>query len=365
VIRKDPVDVYGFINAKLRARIGMMRQDRLVENLLKAPTLVDAVAQLRDSPYRQVAEVYDHTGDLQQMELVLLGHEIEMHRLVTRYLDGKPTALVNHLLAKIELDNLKNTIRLWYSSIVRRRAIRFRSEYLFKDQILTPINWTALVNATSWEEMTRLLAHTPYGAVIETFTMAQIEHEGLFGLESALDRSWYMDLVAIIDTLSARDREVARSIFLVEIDLRNLGTLVRYGRYYQMEGDAIKALLLPWGKVVSSKESERYLAQPPAERDAPALINRFYSGLETLDGSPHRGSVQHDEPGVLENLKIEEYLAKRRGELYQKILAGDPFTIGLVLSYFFLFKEETSIIKATINGKYYGYSEDYIRGVIG
>ena len=49
---RDPVDTYGFINAKLRARIGKMRDDRLVENLLKAPSLVDAVSLLRDSPYQ-------------------------------------------------------------------------------------------------------------------------------------------------------------------------------------------------------------------------------------------------------------------------------------------------------------------------
>ncbi len=362
---KDPVDVYGFINAKLRARIGKMRQDRLVENLLKAPTLVDAVAQLRDSPYRPVAEVFDHTGDLQQMELVLLHTEIEMHRLVTKYLEGKSVALVNHLLAKIELDNLKNTIRLWYSSIIRRRPIRYRSEYLFKERILNPINWTALINATRWEEVVALLSSTPYGEVAAAVTAQEIESDGLFALESELDRSWYLTLITIIDTLSARDREVARSIFLVEIDLRNLATLVRYGRYYQMEGKAIAALLLPWGKVAASKESAAFLAQEPADRDGPALINHFYRGLESLKVNGQRGSVHSDEPGVLENMKIEEYLGQRRRELYQKILGGDPFTVGLVLAYFFLFKEETATIKATINGKYYGYSEEYIRGVIG
>ena len=109
---RDPVDVYGFINAKLRARIGKMRQDRLVENLLKAPTLVDAVALLRDSPYRRVAEVYDQTGDLQQMELVLLSTEIEMHRLVTKYLEGRRTNLVDHLLPTLEQLHLKNPIQL-------------------------------------------------------------------------------------------------------------------------------------------------------------------------------------------------------------------------------------------------------------
>ena len=362
---RNPVDVYGFINAKLRARIGKMRQDRLVENLLKAPTLVDAVALLRDSPYRQVAEVYDRTGDLQQMELVLLHTEIEMHRLVTKYLEGRPATLVDHLLAKIELDNLKNTIRLWYSSIVRRRPIRFRSEYLFKERILGPINWVGLINATGWEEVQHLLEGTDYQAVIDSFTMQVIEDEGLFVVESALDRAWYVRLMEILNTLSPRDGEVARSIFLVEIDLRNLTTLLRYGRYYQMDGPSVSALLLPWGRVATSKESTHYLAQPPAERDALLLINRFYSGLDEVAVTQKRGSVHSDEPGVLENLKIEEYLAQRRAELYQKILGGDPFTIGLVLAYFFLFKEETATIKATINGKYYGYSEEYIRGVVG
>lgn len=362
---RNPVDVYGFINAKLRARIGSMRQDRLVENLLRAGTLVDAVALLRDSPYRRVAEVYDRTGDLQQMELVLLYTEIEMHRLVTRYLEGRPVKLVDHLLAKIELDNLKNTIRLWYSSIVRRRPIRFRSEYLFKEQILTPIDWVGLVNTTSWEEVQALLAGTPYAEVIDSFTMEMIEEQGLFVLESRLDRAWWVRLMETLDTLSATDREVARSIFLVEIDLRNLATLVRYGRYYQMDGPDIAALLLPWGSVASSKEGARYLSQSPSERDALALINHFYRGLESTEVDRKRGSIHSDEPGVLENLKIEEYLAHRRGELYRRILGGEPFTIGLVLAYFFLFKEETSTIKATINGKYYGYSEEYIRGVIG
>jgi len=362
---RDPVDTYGFINAKLRARIGKMRDDRLVENLLKAPSLVDAVSLLRDSPYQQVATVYDHTGDLQQMELVLLYTEIEMHRLVTKYLEGRSVALVNHLLAKIELDNLKNTIRLWYSSIIRRRPIRHRSEYLFKQEILNPIDWVALINATSWDEVKRCLAHSPYEPVLQAHALEEIENEGLFGLESALDRQWYEELVKIIEALSKEDRRVAQEIFMVEIDLRNLQTLVRYGRYHQMEKDGLSALLLPWGKVYASKESARYMASDSGQRDGRALIGEFYRGLDEMEVPQRRGSVHADEPGVLENLQIEEYLGRRRHALYRKILGGNPFTIGLILAYFFLFTEETATIKATLNGKYYGFEEEYIRGVLG
>ena len=79
----------------------------------------------------------------------------------------------------------------------------------------------------------------------------------------------------------------------------------------------------------------------------------------------NRLGIHSDEASVLENLKIEGYLATRRQALYQKMLATDPFTIGLSLAYFFLCKEETAMIRAILNGKYYGYEEEYIRGVLG
>ncbi|MPL95555.1 hypothetical protein SDC9_41727 [bioreactor metagenome] len=104
---RNPVTVYGFINAKLRAKIGLMRQDRLSESLLKAASLVEAVGVLRDSRYHDVAQAYDQTGDLQQMELVLLQKEIEMYREVQKYLEGSPSDFVRQLLGKIEVDNLK------------------------------------------------------------------------------------------------------------------------------------------------------------------------------------------------------------------------------------------------------------------
>ena len=63
------------------------------------------------------------------------------------------------------------------------------------------------------------------------------------------------------------------------------------------------------------------------------------------------------------NFAMESYLHERNKVVFQSILGSDPFTIGLPLSYFFLVKEENSMIKAILNGKYYGYTEEYIRGV--
>jgi len=362
---KDPVSVYGFINAKLRAKIGLMRQSRIIEDLLKAASLVEAVAVLRDSPYHALAEAYDQTGDLQQMEFVLLEMEVAMYREVASYLEGKSATFVRHLLGKIEVDNLKNSIRLWYSSIVRGRPIRYRSGYLYKNPILNPIDWTALVNATSWDAVLKSLHQSPYETVLSQYSEQDLQTKGLFALESKLDILWYEQMLKALETLSRQDREVATTIFSVEVDLKNLLTLVRYGWYHQMEGEALRPLLLPWGKVATSKETERYIQTSVDDRNPVALINRFAGGLEEDQQLAQRGSIHIEETSVLENLKIEDYLEKKRHALYHKMLSSDPFTIALALSYFFLNKEETSMIKTILNGKYYGYDETYIRGVIG
>ena len=362
---RNPVSVYGFINAKLRAKIGLMRQDFLAESLLKAATLVEAVGVLRDSRYHQVAQVYDQTGDLQQMELVLLQKEIEMYREVQKYLEGSPATFVQQLLGKIEVDNLKNCIRLWYSSIIRHRPIRHRSEYLFKDVILHPIDWTALINATTWDSVLKAVKQTPYWEILKDVTAQSLETNGLFDLECALDRLWYVSLMQSTTALSKQDREVATSIFLLEIDLHNLTILVRHGRYHQMEAGKLRNLLLPWGDVFASSSTEKYLEQKSEERNPVDIINRYFPGLEQIHVEENHVSVHQDEASVLENLKIEGYLATRRQALYRKMLATDPFTIGLSLAYFFLFKEETAMVKAILNGKYYGYGEEYIRGVLG
>lgn len=362
---KDPVSVYGFINAKLRAKIGLMRQDHVSDSLLKTSSLVEAVGALRGGRYNQVAQVYDQTGDLQQMELVLLEKEIAMYREVQKYLEGSPSTFVQQLLGKIEVDNLKNSIRLWYSSIVRHRPIRYRSEYLFKGVILNPIDWTALINATTWDSVLKAVKQTPYTEVLSLYTAQSLEKDGLFDLESGLDRLWYNSLMQSTATLSKNDREVAHSIFMVEIDVRNLIILVRHGCYHHMEAEKLRKLLLPWGNVFASSETEKYLAKSIEDRSPLAIINRYFPGLGQAQLGQHRLSVHQDEASVLENLKIEGYLASRRQAMYQRMLATDPFTIGLSLAYFFLCKEETSTIKAILNGKYYGYEEEYIRGVLG
>ncbi|HRV23906.1 MAG TPA: V-type ATPase subunit, partial [Sphaerochaeta sp.] len=256
---------------------------------------------------------------------------------------------------KIEIDNLKNSIRLWYSSIIHRRPIRHRSEYLFKEVILHPVDWTALINALSWDGVVGAVEHTPYYSILLQHTEDSLREEGLFRMEGRLDQEWYEEIRTATSLLKKTDRQIALDLLDREIDLKNLLILVRYGWYHRLGGEELRPLLLPWGEVFERKEVYRYIETPKESRSAKDLLSSFLPVEHGIDdGSP-----------VEEVLRIEEFLADNRKRAYRRLLGGDPFTIGIALAYFFLNKEEFRRIRAILNGKYYGFDEGYIRGVIG
>ncbi|NCC66278.1 MAG: ATPase, partial [Spirochaetia bacterium] len=180
-----------------------------------------------------------------------------------------------------------------------------------------------------------------------------------------LDRVWYLQLIESVGDLGKIDRTIASDVFLFEIDLKNLLTLVRYFWYHQMDAKEVQKLLIPLGKVAQSREVASYLKQKETERNPQNLIHAFITDIADETVLSQRGSVHTDQVEILETLKIETYLDMQRKKVYQRMLTADPFSIALPLAYFFLFKEETSMIKAVLNGKYYGYDEQYIKGVLG
>jgi V/A-type H+-transporting ATPase subunit C len=358
---------YEFINAKLRARIGLMRESHLIDDLMKANSVVEAVRSLRDGSYKDVAKAYDETGDLQQMELVLLKKEIEMYHGIAKLLQGSTSEFVLTLLCKIELENLKNAIRLWFSSVIRLHSIRFRSEYLYKEKIVSDINWTGLINAVSWDGVVTSLGKSPYAAVLQNFTQQDIQDQGVFYLESALDQEWYRLILESSEHLSQTDRKLVQDVFKVEIDLNNILMLIRFGWYHKLDREHLQKLLLPWGRMYRSNDVRSFLAMAENDRDPVVLLHQYYPDLvESIQkvSNESKEGAHSDELLAKATLKIEHYLQQKRSKEYHFILAGDPFTIGIPMAYFFLYSSEESMIKAILNGKYYGYSEEYIRGVL-
>jgi len=355
------VNTYGFINAKLRGKIGKIRNPRLQDDLLKAGSLVEAIGVLKEYGYDHAAEVYDKTGDMQLVELSLLNDEIEDLKGVQKYLKGYPKELIICLLTRIEAENLKNSIRLWYSSAIHKRPISYRSSYIIKSKIVNDINYSKIINAITFDNIKEGVKQTFYEKVLQPFTLENIERDGLFWLEVAIDSAVVDYIYNTTIKLKKDDYKIAMKLFEMEIDLKNIIILIRYGWYHQEESGNLNKILYPYSKVYKDSATKTYINTTPKNRNIDTLLKGKYSNLSSFVNE----SIADNKIRRINKIRdLEKYLYKQKGKLFENCLGGKPFTIGTALAYFFLREQQYSLICGILGSKYYGADTEDIKGLM-
>ena len=361
------VSDYAFINAKLRARIGIMRSSHLIDEMIKAPSLAEAVSKLEGTRFQHIAEIYRATGDLQQAELSIMEEEIASYREVASYLPAHSAEFLTILLEKVEMDNLKNALRLWYSNVVRHHSISFRSAYVCRALIVHRIDYDKIMNAESYQEMARAFIGTPYEDVFSRFSLDSLTEKGLFPLEIALDHLWFSHLEEALKCLKGEDRKLSEAIYSVDVDLKNILMLTRYSYYFHLSPESLRTVMIPMGYIASEAERRKATESDDPVGVIKGIVERRYPQIsEEIEGIRR---TTDDLTAAAENadqiLRIEAYLAERRKKEYVKLLGGSPFSIGVVLSYFFLCKNEDSMVSAVLSAKNYKWKEERIREALG
>jgi V/A-type H+-transporting ATPase subunit C len=351
-----PLTKYAFINAKLRARISQILPDERFGQLAKAASLDAAFALLRDTPFAHLESIYATTGDLKQAERELLKVEIALYTEIRNYLHKNTQAIVDALLARFEIDNLKNAIRVFFDRRVRERSVDDHIHYVLQEPILHNIPIGIILHAQNFEEIAGVCQGSPYGAIIRK-TYHAVESEGsLFRMEVALDHHYYEALLAAIRALSKRDQAIALRLIGIEIDLQNISWIVRLKRYYDLPLEDVLNTLIPGGYSLKRPLiDDLYRAQ-----NVTAVLQDFvkgqYPGLSTLLGAKGTDSTSR-------LLVIQRILEEIKRQEVKHILIGYPFTIGIILAYFFLKGEELSRLRTLLNAKVYGKTPERMTGM--
>ena len=361
------VNDYAFINAKLRARLGQMKESHLFDDMIKASSLSEAMALLKDTRHSSLSSVYEATGDLEQVELSLLEEEISTYREICSYLKGEARKVVEVLLEKTECENLKNAFRLWYSMKVRNHSMTYRASYIYKGEIVHKIDYDRIINSRTYDDVLSALLKTPYYDVFRKFTIEDLSESGLFFLEIALDHLFFDHLFSECAKLSPEDREEAEMIYNVDVDLKNILMLTRYSYSYHLSPESLRRVMIPMGYIAREAERMGALQSDDPIAVLSGIVRHHYPQISEEIARIRR--TADDLTTVEENnreiLLIEAYLGERRKKEYRKILQGDPFSIGVVLAYFFLCIQEYGALRAILSGKYYGRSEEKIREGLG
>lgn len=357
MLYQSKLSKYAFINAKLRARISNIFSDEKFTLIAKAGSLPEAIRHLHDTPFQILEEVYSRTGDLKLAEYELLKKEIELYHEIEKYVKNDVLEFVRGLTRRYEVDNLKAALRLWFDRVVRQRNIDTYTEYLIRDKIHYDLHVDQIINIDNIEGIVEVLKDTPYSEIIKENASKVETLKSLFPVGVALDKYFYKQLYEKARKLSQTDFEIVKRLIGVEVDMENISWLVRFRDFYKMSMKDTLDAMIPYGHHLDIKGLEEAFKTGDSTEILKNLISKKYSSLSSLLAVQ---SADNQSKLVLLGRLLDQII------LYEikRIKSGYPFTIGIVMAYFVLKKNEIHKVMTLLNAKYYNIEEERIKSVI-
>jgi V/A-type H+-transporting ATPase subunit C len=229
--------------------------------------------------------------------------------------------------------------------------------YILHDRIINELPIDIILNANSLDEIAGVCAGTPYGQIIRQYSHTVESDESLFRFEIALDHSYYENLKTAIQRLDGGDQAIALRLMGVEIDLQNISWIMRFKNFYDLPLETVLATIIPGG----FNFSKTVISALYRTQNITSLLQGFvkgkYPGLSALCDSQTSDSSSR-------LLLIQRILTEIKRHEVKRILSGYPFTIGIILAYFLLKKDELQKIRLLLNAKQYGEPQERIESML-
>lgn len=337
---------YAFANAKIRAMLSRLLEPQFFDAFMAARTVGEALDLLKKTPYEAVVGRVDRDApDIHRLEEGFAAFDEDIFRKVSAMLHPPEKQFVLLLLEKSEIEALKVALRIWH------RKVRVDpEEYLPGRTILYPVDYRRVIAAKSIEELIVLLAETPFFRALARGRERFQEKNSLFYLEAALDIDYYERVLATVGTFSPSDREMARRVLGIEIDIENINWLVRLRKYYDLALGDMLEWFIPGGQRVTKDTLRKSYA-----------TDGLSNILESVSVGPYAviKGVPEQNLQFIENVLYEVLFRQ-----VKRALAGFPFSIGTVLGYLLLKRRETRNIVSIVNAKRLGWKKDALASVI-
>ena len=141
------------------------------------------------------------------------------------------------------------------------------------------------------------------------------------------------------------------------IDLQNINWIIRLKNFYDVPRETVMTTIVPGGFNLNKEIINNIYSSQNVSSILGEFVKSSYPGLSTL-----LSSKTSDMSSRL--LLIQRILEEIMKQEVQHILLGYPFTIGIILSYFILKRNELRKIRIILNAKQYGIQTERIESMI-
>ena len=334
------VGKYSFANAKIHARLSSLLTAETIARLTAARDLDEFSSTLRGTVYEGVFARPEAAADSRLAERLLMEEEVQWHADLIKALKEPERSLVATMLERYELENLKVALRVREGQREKREL-----SHIIRTELPHKIPFESIAAARTIEEALPYLEHTPYLPPLRKSLDDCKQKCTLFPAEIALELDLYRRINACVDSLSRRDRPIARKLLGIEIDIRNIIWLVRLKFYCGIPSGDLVNYNIPGGYRLTNRQL-RHAFLPDSRKDVFTIL-----GLITLEREFRLAADLLRDEGDLSKLYfIEVVLWKYMLTETRKILGGYPFTIGTVLGYLIMKRNEIRNVITILNG---------------
>jgi len=334
---------YGFINAKIRSKIGNIFNQTDLDHFRKELKYYDLINVLTEKKYVDEKELSVDNA-VENLEYALVSHLITKFENILSDISHKTIKkFTTFLLQKYEIRNLKNILRLWYKKDVSLM------DYIYQKKIVHNINYEALFSAEDLNDILDILEGTPYHGILKKEAPRFKEENSLFHLETALDKYYYNLIFGHLHLLNKRDQKIIKKFYGFEIDIKNFLLMMRFKNYYDLDVETFLKHLIPSGYKTDKHTFEKIYQKDEVTMD---LFNIF-SGLPdyiSKDISKRLASELNlkNKMMIVNDILNEFMLIEIRNTL-----GHYSFTIGIIIVYILLKELEINSVISILNLKYY------------
>lgn len=346
---------YGYISAKLKARISTFLSEETLEKLARSKSLQEAFLPLRGTYLEIVESRYAATGDLKAVEADLDSIEFDAHSFSVSQVPEPASSFIRAKAREAEIDLIKGALRLWFDAHARGRVIDDRTGYLYKGRALGSIDLGDLVNAPTPADAAVVLTGSPYVSLVSELLPQAVASGSVFEMESSLDREYFENLFHTLELLPRRDRAVAERFVGVDVDIHNITNLIRLRSFNGIASDRTGRYLIDFGTAIPAFALSRAYDSDDLSGLAAAVLGvrgkAMEAGWDSRDNKARLSSLER----MLRRIRVAEA---------RKCLAGYPFSIGIVLAYLALLSEQLRDVRTILNAKYFGLADERLRSFL-
>jgi vacuolar-type H+-ATPase subunit C/Vma6 len=321
-----------FVSARLLGRRSRLAEAERLDELCRLRTIPELVRALYGEAGLRTAV------ELQRRMIADLARELYE---IARWLEGPAGNLVEWLAARSFVENLKVLARGFVTRTPEAEVLA----HLVSVPGQPALDSRALLRAESVEAFAELIPLKPLRHAVRQAAEAFHANPHAFFIESALDRGYFLELLARLEALPGQDREGVAELACQEIDLFHMMLVTRGKFQYGLKPELLLSL-----HVRGTKLHQERLAAMLSAPDVTAAAARAVGA--TINVLP---------PGDVDAVMLEVLAWHRYLRLARAAMRRSQLALGVVAGYAAIRRVELANLITLSEGIRAGVEPDVIR----